>query len=237
MSTTIDQSLVSLKESLIKMMSLVKSQLTDSQRCIIEQDQLLAQEIKQVEKIVNRFDSSIEKQCENIIALYNPVATDLRFVLACIRIGSSLERIGDLTYEISKYLNIKEKEDFFEEEILKTLKFYQLYQIAENQIKYSIDSFIDEDTEVARKVLLNNLMTIQISKELPKIIHNFLGAKKKDDIISTLHLFSILNKLIRISSLCANIAEETIYYIDAENLRHHKVKKSAVKQNKIDNKL
>ena len=224
MSATIDQSLLSLKESLIKMMQLVSTQLSDSQQCINQVDPLLADQIKQVEKVVNRFDSSIEKQCESIIALYNPVATDLRFVLASIRIGASLERIGDLAYGISRYVKKDIITHSFDSNLLNEVKFKELYEITINQIALSIEGFTNEDTEVARKVLKNDLLATEINKNTPFVLEKYIKSNKQSSVLNALYLFSIMNKLERVSGLCTNMAEETIYYLEAQILRHQKVK-------------
>jgi phosphate transport system protein len=224
MSATLDQSLVSLKESLIKMMQLVSNQLIDSQKCITELDSDLAEQIKQVEKIVNRFDSTIEKQCESIIALYNPVATDLRFVLASIRIGSNLERIGDISFTISNYVKKDIINTSFNKELLSLLRFNELYEIAENQIELSIEGFTNEDTEVARKVLKNDLLATEINKNTTHLLQKHITSDKKSNVLNGLYLFSIMNQLERVSGLCTNIAEETIYYLEAEILKHQKIK-------------
>ncbi len=224
MSATVDQALFSLKESLMKMMQLVNSQLLDSQKCINKIDIGLAEQIKQVEKVVNRFDSSIEKQCESIIALYNPVATDLRFVLASIRIGSNLERIGDSTYGISKYVNKEIINTPLDEKLLLEIRFNELYQIAEKQINDSIDGFTNEDTEVARRVLKNDLAASEINKNTPFVLEKYIKSNNQTNILYCFYISSIMNKLERISGLSTNIAEETIYYLEAKNLKHQKLK-------------
>ena len=224
MSVTIDQALFSLKESIINMMQLVNNQITDSQKCIINLDTDLADEIRSVEKVVNRYDTAIDKKCESIIALYNPVATDLRFVLASIRIGSDLERIGDLVYGISKYVRKDIITDPFNQVLLENVKFHELYDLVNLQVNNSIEGFINEDVEIARKILKNDLISSEINKGTLQHIESYLKKAKSSEFKNGMYLFSIMNKLERISALCSNVAEETIYYLEAVSLRHKKIK-------------
>lgn len=220
---TIDNALISLKEDIINMMHLVNDQIDRSRKCIIELDMNSAMEVRKVEKIVNRIDSSIDNKCESIIALYNPVATDLRFVIAGIQISSSLERIGDLAHNIANYVRKELIINSFDSELLKTVKFNEVYDLVITQVSDSINGFINEDTELSRKVLRSDIAVDAINKETINAIEQFLLNNKKQA-KNGLIVFSIMNKLERISALCANIAEDTVYYVEAEILKHKKIK-------------
>ena len=108
----IEPELQALKENLLDMLSMVKSQLETCIEAIEEENTSLAQKIKEDEKKINIQELAIDRDCENILALHTPVATDLRLVLATLKIANDLERIGDsaksLARVISKDLNKKE---------------------------------------------------------------------------------------------------------------------------------
>src|SRR5690554_7370392 len=95
--TQIERELKQLKEEVIKMWTLVRSQLDKSKDALLHYDQNLAREITVKEKRVNSYELKIDMHCEHIFALFTPVAVDLRFVLAVLKINSSLERIGDIS--------------------------------------------------------------------------------------------------------------------------------------------
>jgi len=106
--THLDTELKNLKTDMIEMFGLVLSQLNKSQEALINLDKDLAREVLINERRVNGFELKIDRDCENIIALFNPVAVDLRFVLATMKINSNLERIGDIAEGICQFvLNIK----------------------------------------------------------------------------------------------------------------------------------
>ena len=92
------------KEEVLKMWSLVQIQLTKSKKAMLTFDEDLAREVMLKENRVNAYELKIDLDCENILALYSPVAIDLRFLLAVLKINSNLERIGDIAEGISKYI-------------------------------------------------------------------------------------------------------------------------------------
>ena len=93
-----------------EMLILCKSQLAKAKEAFVNNDSDLAEEVMHTETRVNALDLNIEKDCEKFLALYNPVATDLRFVMAILKIDFELERIADHAYNISKYVVNDEKQ-------------------------------------------------------------------------------------------------------------------------------
>ena len=102
--THLEIELQSLKSEMIEMFGLVLSQIEKSKESLVRLDKDLAREIMVNEKRVNGFELKIDRDCENIIALFHPVAVDLRFVLACLKINSNLERIGDIAEGIARFI-------------------------------------------------------------------------------------------------------------------------------------
>ena len=104
----LDTEIQKLKTDMLEMFLLVQSQLEKSKNSLLYLDKDLAREVIVNEKRVNSFELKLDRDCENIIALLNPVAVDLRFVLACLKINNNLERTGDIADGISRFiLNIK----------------------------------------------------------------------------------------------------------------------------------
>src|SRR6476620_11507364 len=93
-----------LREEVINMFNLVYSQLTKGLSALINFDKDLAREVVMVEKRVNATELKIDRDCENILVIYSPVAVDLRFLLAVLKINSNLERIGDIADGIAKLI-------------------------------------------------------------------------------------------------------------------------------------
>jgi phosphate transport system protein len=213
-----------LKENIIEMMHLVESQLTKSNDAFTRQDVGLAKEIHQIESRVNALDLSIDKMCENIIALLSPVASDLRFVLASFKIVSYLERIGDHADKIARYVRKKQIKKSYEKELLDSVRFNEMFETAIRMINIAIDGFVNEDSSQAHKVFTEDVVMNNIYKASCYQIDAYTS-----DVIPNLdrilYLFSIINKLERVGDLCKSIAEETIFYTDAKIIRHQKIKK------------
>src|SRR5258708_25333474 len=102
--TPLENEINSLKKELVSMWILVQSQLNKAKEAMVQFDKDLAREVLVKEKRVNSFELKIDRDCENIFALYCPVAIDLRFLLAALKINTNLERIGDIAAGVAKYV-------------------------------------------------------------------------------------------------------------------------------------
>src|SRR6202012_3370738 len=100
----IENEIISLKKELVNMWMLVQSQLNKAKDAMVLFDKDLAREVLVKEKRVNSFELKIDRDCENIFALHCPVAVDLRFLLAALKINTNLERIGDIASGIAQYV-------------------------------------------------------------------------------------------------------------------------------------
>src|SRR5450755_2588956 len=116
--TQFETELQDAKSEIINMWDLVLLQLTKAKEAMLNFNKDLAREVIAKEKRVNAFELKIDRDCENIFALYCPVAIDLRFLLAVLKINSNLERIGDIADGISRY--IIKADGPFHEDLLKT---------------------------------------------------------------------------------------------------------------------
>src|SRR5436189_1086180 len=110
--THLDIEITRLKQEAVDMFELVITQLSKARAALLNYDKELAREVTFNEKRVNALELKIDKDCENIFALMNPVAIDLRFVLAVLKINSNLERIGDIADGIARY--VSESENAFD---------------------------------------------------------------------------------------------------------------------------
>jgi phosphate transport system protein len=222
--TNLERELIQLKEDIISMMHLVQNQLKKSNKAFAKQSVSLAKEIHKAENRVNATELNISKDCENIIALYNPVAGDLRLVLAALKIVIYLERIGDHADKIATYVRKEKIEGEIDPKLLEAVSFDAIFETALEMVNDAIDGFINEDTDVARLVFVKD----EIVNKFYKKALSILAGKKTDhseDPINILYLFSIINKLERVGDLSKNIAEETIFYVEAKVLKHPNVKK------------
>lgn len=226
----LDTEIKLLKDNILELMFLVKNQLEKGEKALRNFDEELAHEIMANEKRVDSLELTIDRDCENILALFNPVAVDLRFVMASFKINSDLERIGDHANSIAKYLMDFDKP--IDEETIEKMRLNEMYNTSIKMMSNVFNAFITEDTELARKVFKLDESLNQINREVSGITTGLI----REDIEQTqnyLYLFSIVRKLERVGDLTKNIAEELIFYIEAKVLKHQKMKskKSNGKEN------
>src|SRR5205085_1972703 len=110
----------------------------------------LAREVNFNERRVNALELKIDKDCENIFALFNPLAIDLRFVLAVLKINSNLERIGDISDGIARY--VADTPDSFNKELLLVTQVAEMFTVATSMLEDVRSSFESEDTKLSRGI-------------------------------------------------------------------------------------
>lgn len=210
-----------LNESGAEMLAICISQLEKAKDAFINHDTDLAEEVIHTEMRVNALDLRIEKNCEKFLALYNPVAIDLRFIMAIRKINFDLERLADHAYSISKYVVDRDKK--IPAHLLEALQFQTMYDTIASMLENIVDAYDNKDAKSARKVFKKDKVLDQINNASFTSLE--IEIKKNTDLIpEALILFSVIKKLERVGDLIKNIAEEIIFYIDADVLKHKKKK-------------
>lgn len=206
-----------LKEELIEMQRLVRSQLTKCKNALTQFDTDLAKEVLANEKRVNALELKIDRDCENILALLNPVAIDLRFILAALKINSNMERIGDNAEGIARY--VLDLTTPFDQEMLKEYEVERMYHVAVSMMDDALDALIKEDTSIARKVFLKDDILDSINQNATGTTLRYIR-QNRPDTLHFLNTMSIIRKLERVGDQTKNVAEEIIFFIEAKVLKH-----------------
>ena len=217
--THLEVELPKLRNNIIEMMDLVQAQIDKGYKAVQTFDDELAYEMIANEKRVNALELKIDRDCENVLALYNPVAIDLRFVMASYNINSTLERVGDNAESIARY--ILHFDSPLSEEMKQRLDFDKMFLTAVGMFDDAIEAYKEEDTKMARKIFKRDLIINDIYLKSAPIIEELIK-ENPDKIRQLLYVFSVIKKLERIGDLAKNIAEELIFYIDAKVLKHKK---------------
>jgi phosphate transport system protein len=216
--TPIQAQLELLKSDITAMWTLVISQLHKSLHSVKTFDKDFSREVVSNEKRVNSMELNIDRNCENIFALFNPVAIDLRFVLATLKINNNLERIGDIAEGISKLI-ISEKQAF-DPELLRVTQFIEMYEAAINIVQDVLDAFDQENTKLARSIFIKDEMLDDINGAVNGVITTYIR-ENPDKTEQALNVLSIIRKLERVGDQSKNIAEEIIFYLEAKVLKHN----------------
>jgi phosphate transport system protein len=215
----LDHEIKQLKEEVISMWKMVHSQLEKGLSALLNFDKDLAREIVMIENRVNAEELKIDRDCEDIFALYCPVAVDLRFLLAVLKINTNLERTGDIAEGIAKMIIDTEKP--FDTELLDKTQVIEMYHEATLIVQEILTAFVNEDSSVARSIFRRDELLDNINRKANTLIGDYVTAHP-ENLDQALSLLSIIRRLERVGDQAENIAEEIIFYLEAKVLKHAK---------------
>jgi phosphate transport system protein len=207
-----------LKTSLIKMASIVDEQVERAIRALEVDDIELCRGIKAKDHEVDAYDNLIKTQCENILALFQPVATDLRFIMSALMINNQLERCGDIAVNIAQRV----KKTAGHHALIIESKISEMGKQAREMVKDVIDSFVNTNVELSNKVLERDDIVDKLNKEIFK----FLVAKMQLEpsfIEPCSHMIVLTRHIERLADHATNIAEDLVFYVNAEIISHKKL--------------
>ena len=168
----LDIELQQLKAETIKMWTLVNLQLSKAKEALLKLDKDLAREVILGERRVNAWELKIDRDCENIFALFNPVAVDLRFVLAVLKINNNLERKGDIAESIAKFvINV---DTDFDKKLLEITRAVEMYDGALFMMEEVLEAFDKLDTALARKAFQQDEILDDINVKVNTVIADYL---------------------------------------------------------------
>lgn len=217
--TQLQEKLIQLKQTVTDMAALVASQLRKSISALIDHDIDLANEVIYNEKRVNATELKIDKDCENIFALLTPVAHDMRFVFASLKINTDLERIGDYADGIAKL--VLDAKDTFDNALVEAVEVNRMYQITEDMLQHVARAYEADNTTAAKTVFSQDLLLNEINRNATPIVAEYCR-NNPEKIEQALYLLSIVRKLERAGDHITNIAEEVIFFKEARILKHDK---------------
>ena len=204
----IESELVLLKKEIDEMWNLVYNQLDRAGESVLTLDPELARQVLVRERRVNAFELKIDSDVEDIIALYNPVAIDLRFVLAMLKINTNLERLGDFAEGIARFV-LYCKEPALDAELLKQLRLDEMLGQVLSMLELAKKALQEESLELATSVFA----------KAPVVLADYI-TKNPESVLICLNLIGIFRKLERAGDHITNIVEEIVFYIDAKVLKH-----------------
>jgi phosphate transport system protein len=213
----LDDELKLLRTDALDMWRLVRLQLEKGKNALVNNDKDLAREVVAVERRVNAYELKIDRECEDIFALFSPLAVDLRFVLAVLKINSNLERIGDIAEGISRLVIDVDKR--FDAHLLNETHIIEMFELSDIMLKDAAMAFEQEDTKLARTLFKQDDRLDEINYLVSAVVTDYIKAHP-DNIRESLHILSMIRKLERVGDQTKNIAEEIIFYIEAKVLKH-----------------
>ncbi|WP_072530638.1 phosphate signaling complex protein PhoU [Bacteroides ilei] len=219
----VENELQNIKNQINEMWTLVYQQLDCAYRSVLDADQKLANKVVAREKRVNAFELKIDSDIEDFIALYNPVAVDLRFALAMLKINSNLERIGDYADSIARFV-IRNQIRPENKVLFNELQLQDMFDMVLDMLNTTYDGLQKRDLQLTKSVFEKD-ETLDILNQNAINALSVHATEHMEDIRLCLEIAGIFRKLERAGDHINNLAEETIFYIDAEVLKHSKTLK------------
>lgn len=212
-----EKELAGLLEQAGEMWRLVLSQLEKARRAYADGDVELAREVVAREKRVDTFELKIEGDCENFIALFAPVAVDLRLVLSLIKISGTLERIGDFAEGIARHVIAGNTIPELRDEL-------HIDGMMETVISMLTDSYTvleHENTRLSGRIMRKDEEVDALYRNAIEVLAAWI-VKHPEKGRTALETMVVVRKIERIGDHCSNIVEEIVFYIDAKILKHKK---------------
>jgi len=208
----------------------VLSQLEKSKQAFLNKDVELAREVISREKRVDAFELKIDSDCEHYIALFSPVAVDLRLVLSLMKISNTLERIGDFAEGIAFHI-INDECLQLDQALIEDLQLETIFDTVTSMLADSFVALESENTKLSGRIMAKD----ELVDELYHKAIYILAESIRNNPATTecgLKTLLLIRKLERIGDHCNNIVEEIVFYVDAKVLKH--AKKIVCSNNKID---
>lgn len=205
-----------LKTMLLSLGADVEENVYKSVRALDDRDAALAEQVIQADGQVDRFEVYLEEECLKILALHQPVAIDLRFVIAVLKINNDLERIGDLAVNIAeraKFLASKDALDV-------PFDFLSMADKTRTMLKRSLDALVNMDSRMARDVCAADDEVDGLNREMYGRIQKAMQ-QHPERIESLTHYLGVSRYLERIADHATNIAEDVLFLVQGIDVRHH----------------
>lgn len=210
-----ERELEDLKQRILRMGGIVEDLFLRSIEALSERDHTLVQEASRIETEIDTEEVQIEEDCLKLIALYQPVAGDLRFIASVLKINAELERMGDLALHIAE----RAHDLAAHPEVPVPTDLRRIATDVQRMVRSSLESLVNQDADLALHVLqadnevddLHRLMFQHVAREL----------RAKPELASALlQLLSASRHLERIADSATNIAEDVYYMVEGEIIRH-----------------
>lgn len=204
-----------LKKKILNLGARIETAVHEAIRSIEQRDASLARGIIDDDIQIDDFEVEVEEECLKIFALHQPVAIDLRFIVAVLKINNDLERIGDLA------VNIAERSVFLASvpQVSTAFDFALMSSKTESMLNKSLDALVNMDSALAHEVCTDDDEVDNINRQMYLKIQEAIQ-KHPDQMASLIHLLSVSRHLERIADHATNIAEDVIYMIDGKIVRH-----------------
>ena len=215
MSIHLARDLEKLKKDLLTMGAMVEEAIYESVTALRERRPEVARDVIEGDDRIDQWEIEVEEECLKILALHQPVAKDLRFIASVMKINNDLERMGDLA------VNVAERAEFLATvaPIPVPRLLSQMAEAAMRMVRESLDAFVNCDSQSARRICKEDDEVDRYNREVIGEIQEMME-RHPETIPRASHLFSVSRQLERIADHATNIAEDVVYMVEGEIIRH-----------------
>jgi phosphate transport system protein len=217
MERHLDKELAELNKETLHMATLTEEAIARSIDALKDLSVERAKQVIEDDRKINQMELVIDEKCLDMIALFQPMAIDLRFITMTMKIGTDLERIADLAVNISeRVLEIADKPH-----LKPLIDIPKLARLAQGMVKDAIDSFVNKDVKLARGVILRDDQADFLRNLVQTELIGDYMLKDGSTVTRGIPLILIARHLERICDHATNIAEDVIYMVEAVVVKHH----------------
>lgn len=217
-----DQDLEKIRQTLLRMGGLVERMIGEAMQALIDRDLARAQAVITTDDEVDQVEKEVDELCQRYIALQQPAAVDLRFLVAAMKIATDLERMGDSAVNVAQAAEVLNREP--------PLKPYidlpRLARISQEMVRDALDSFVHRDSAAALAVCKRDDEVDSLYKQLFRELLTYMMEDPRT-IPRALALLLIARSLERVADQGTNIAEQVVYLVEARDIRHRHGEESA----------
>ena len=210
-----DQDLDKIRQSLLRMGGVVERMIQEAMRALMDRDQPRAQAVIRTDDEVDHLQVETDALCNRMLALQQPTAVDLRFLVATMKIATDLERMGDSAVNVAQAVEVLNQEP--------PLKPYidlpRLADLTQSMVRDALDSFVRRDARAALDVCKRDDDVDGLYKQLFRELVTYMLEDPKN-ITRALHLLLVARNYERIADHATNIGEDVIFYVEGRDIRH-----------------
>ncbi len=215
MTTLMQKEMDGLKKRILALGAVVEDLVARAVKALLARDEKLARSVVGEDPRVDQMEVEYEEEGLKVLALHQPVAMDLRFIVSTLRINADLERIGDLA------VNIAERAAYLASlpDLKVSVDFAGMAARSQTMLQKSLDALVRLDARLAKEVIAQDEVVDNMNREMFRVIQQEMK-KRPQELEALMHLLSCSRHLERIADHATNIAEDVVYMVEGEIVRH-----------------
>ncbi len=211
-----DQAFEVLKQELVQMATLAETAIGRAIHALLLRDVGMAEDVIRADDAINRLELAIDERCLRTLALYQPEASDLRFIAMGLKINNDLERIGDQAVNIAE----RSLELFKEPQLKPLIDIPYLAELVQAMLKHSVDAYVQRDTALARSICQRDDEVDALDDQIFRELLTYMMQDHRA-ITRAVNLILVSRHLERVADHATNIAENVIYLVEGKTIKHH----------------